>query len=72
MMEGSRAMKLQYQITKLVISRICGTTDLSDPAYRMMLTDAVNCPLRALVINTGGRIGEGLVRCLLKIANSGP
>lgn len=72
MMDGSRVMKLQYQVTRLVISRICGTTDLSDPAYRMMLTDAVNCPLRAIVINTGGRVGERLVRCLLKLANSGP
>jgi len=69
MMDGSLVMKLQYKITELVIGWICGGRSLSDPAYRMMFTDAVNCPLRAVVINSGGRVGERLVRCLLRLAN---
>ncbi len=69
MMEDSLVMRLQYHISRWVIGRVCGTRDPADPGYRMMMNDAVNCPMRAVVINTGGRVGEGMARGLLEMAN---
>ena len=45
MMEDSLVMRLQYHISRWVISRVCGTRDPADPGYRMMMNDAGANPL---------------------------
>ena len=66
----SLVMELQYQITKGALTLLAGgRRDPEDLSYKMMLSCAVDCPLRSVVINTGGRIPERLVRGLLEAAN---
>ena len=70
MRERSLVMKLQYKVTERVIARgFGGKRDMSDPAYRMMLTCAVDCPMRAVVINSGGAVSDSTAAGLLHMAN---
>ncbi|MBE6702860.1 MAG: glycosyl hydrolase [Ruminococcaceae bacterium] len=46
-----------------------GKKNPNDPTYRMVLTGAMDCPMRAMVINTGGKLGEPLAKLLLRLAN---
>lgn len=69
MRSSSWVMALQYRLTGWIIRRVSGVRDPADPGLRMMLADAVNCPMRSLVINTGGRVDEALARGLLEMAN---
>ena len=70
MMAHSLIMKIQYKVTELIISKgFDGKKDLSDPAYKMMLTMATDAPLRSLVINGGGMVTEPLAHMLLHMAN---
>lgn len=70
MMATSLAMKLQYKITEHIIAKsFGGKKDLSDPAYRMMLTCAVDCPMRSVVINGNGMMSDSLAQGLLHMAN---
>lgn len=70
MMDSSFVMKLQYKITELIVARNYGRKkDLSDPAYRMMLLCAADCPLRATVINSGGALTDSIADGLLCMAN---
>ena len=69
-MKGSSfIMKIQYMVTKNIIAKQCGTRDPSDPQFRMMLTSAVDCPLRAAVINSTGMMSDALGRGLLLLSN---
>ena len=66
----SLVMELQYQLTRGVLALLAGgRQDPGDPAFKMMLACAVDCPLRSIVINTGGRIPERVVHGLLELAN---
>ena len=70
MRSSSRVMALQYRITEGVISLgFHGRRDHSDPAFRMMVTCATDCPLRSMVISSGGFLREWMVRALLALAN---
>ena len=63
-------MKIQYLITKRLISKgIDGKKDMSNPTYKMMITSAVDCPMRSAVINSGGMLGESLARGMVLMAN---
>lgn len=69
MREHSLVMRLYDHISRRLVRRVCGVRDPADSGLQMMENDAVNCPLRAVVINTGGRVSEGVARGLLEMAN---
>jgi len=70
MREHSFVMKIQYKVTEFIVAKsFGGKKDLNDPAYRMMLTCAVDCPMRSVVISSGGMIRESVARGLLHMAN---
>ena len=70
MREHSLVMKLLYRVTENRIAKgFGGRKDLDDPAYRMLLTCATDCPLRAAVISAGGAMSDSLAQGLLHMAN---
>ena len=70
MKKYSLMMKIQYMVTKSIVSKgIKGKKDMSNPTYKMMITSAVDCPMRSAVINSGGMMGESLARGMVLMAN---
>ena len=69
MKDDSFVMKIQYMVTKSIVSKQCGTKDPMDPQLRMMLVSATDCPLRSSVINSTGKMSDKLARGLLEMAN---
>jgi len=70
MLDSSFVMKLQYRISENTVAKgFGGKKDLSDPAYRMMLTCAVDAPMRSVVINGGGKMTDSVAKGLLHMAN---
>ena len=70
MKKYSFMLKIQYMITKKIVSKgIDGKKDMSNPAYKMMLTSAVDCPMRSAVISSGGMMSESLARGMVLMAN---
>lgn len=70
MKDRSFVMKVQYKVTEGIIAKsFGGKKDLSDPAYRMMLTCATDCPMRSVIISGGGAMSESLAWGLLHMAN---
>ncbi len=70
MKSHSLIMKIQYKITENIIAKSYGgKKDMSDPGYRMTLICAVDCPLRASVISSGGAMSTSLAKGLLLMAN---
>lgn len=70
MKDSSLIMKIQYKVTENIIAKSYGgKKDMSNPSYRMTLTCAVDCPLRATVINGGGAMNDSLAKGLLHMAN---
>ena len=66
----SLMMKIQYLVTKNIISKdIEGPKDMTNPTYRMMMTAAVDCPMRGAVISSGGMMSESLARGMVMMAN---
>ena len=60
-------------VTKMLVSKgIEGKKDMSNPAYRMMITSAVDCPMRSAVISSGGMMSEPLARGMVLMANGKP
>ena len=70
-MKGSSLiMKIQYKITENLIARsFGGKKDYSDPAFKMMMVCATDCPLRASVISAGGSMSDSMAQGLLEMAN---
>ena len=70
-MKGSSlVMKIQYKVTEGIIAKgFGGKKDYSDPAFKMMMTCATDCPMRATVISAGGSMTEGLAQGLVEMAN---
>ncbi len=70
-MKGSSlVMKIQYKVTENIIAKsFGGKKDYSDPAFRMMLTCATDCPLRASVISSGGTLSDSVACGLVEMAN---
>lgn len=70
MKDSSLVMKIQYLVTENIIARSYGwKKDLSNAAYRMTLTCAVDCPLRAAAISSGGAMSDAVTNGLLHMAN---
>ena len=70
MKDHSFVMKIQYMVTENIIAKsFGGKKDLSDPAYRMMLTCATDCPMRSVIISGGGAMSDSLAQGLLHMAN---
>jgi beta-glucosidase len=70
MKEHSLVMKIQYKITEAIIAKgFGGTKDYNNPSFKMMLTSAVDCPLRATIINAGGILTDSIANGLLEMAN---
>ena len=70
MKNGSLVMKIQYKVTENIIAKAFdGKKDLSDPAFRMMLISSTDCPMRAVIINSGGMMNDSLAAGLLHMAN---
>ena len=70
MKEHSFVMKIQYMVTENIIAKgFGGKKDMSDPSYKMMITCATDCPMRSVVISSGGVMSESLAEGLLHMAN---
>lgn len=70
MKDSSFVMRMQYMATKKIIAKQYNVQeDCSDPAYRMTLISATDCPLRAVVINSGGSMSDNIATGLLHMAN---
>ena len=73
MKDSSPVMKLQYKVTEAIIAKgHGGKKDYSDPAFKMMMVCATDCPLRAMVTSAGGRVTDEMVQGLLEMANGHP
>lgn len=70
MKDESFIMKIQYKITENIIAKsFDGKKDYSNPAFKMMMVCATDCPLRAVVISSGGTMTDSLAQGLLEMAN---
>ena len=70
MKDSSLIMKIQYKVTENIVARsFGGKRDMSNPSYRMMLACAADCPMRAVIINTGGSVSDNVAEGLLHMAN---
>ena len=70
MKDSSLVMKIQYKVTEGIIAKsFGGKKDYSDPAFKMMMICATDCPLRATVISAGGSMTDQLAQGLLEMAN---
>ncbi len=70
MKDKSLLMKIQYKVTELIIAKgFGGKKDMSNPAFRMMIVAATDCPMRAVVINSGGAMKDSLAQGLVHMAN---
>ena len=70
MKDSSFVMKIQYKVTEGIIAKgFGGKKDYSDPAFKMMMTCATDCPMRAAVISAGGSMTDGLAQGLVEMAN---
>ncbi len=70
MKDSSLIMKIQYKVTENIIAKsFDGKKDYSDPAFKMMMVCATDCPLRATVISSGGTVSDSLAQGLLEMAN---
>jgi hypothetical protein len=70
MKEHSFIMKIQYKVTEGIIAKgFGGKKDMSDPSYKMMITCATDCPMRSVVISSGGAMSDSLAEGLLYMAN---
>ena len=70
MKDHSLMMKIQYKVTEGIVAKgFGGKKDLSDPSYKMMLTCATDCPMRSVVISSGGMMSDSLAQGMLHMAN---
>ena len=70
MKNSSFIMRIQYKVTEKIIAKsFDGKKDYSDPAFKMMMVCATDCPLRAVVISSGGTVSDALAQGLLEMAN---
>ena len=71
MKDHSLMMKIQYLITKNIIGKPYPKEErnMNNPTYKMMLTAATDCPMRAVVISSDGMMKDSLARGMLDMAN---
>lgn len=64
------AAKMMIKIGEIIISRsLKCEIDYSDPAFKVMMSCAADCPLRGLAITSSGGFSEGMANGLLDMAN---
>lgn len=71
MKDDSLVIRIQYLVIKSIISRPYKKEErtMDNPAYRMILTAATDCPLRASVISSNGAMTDTTARMVLEMAN---
>lgn len=71
MRKDSLVMKIQYAVTKSIISKPYAKEErtLKNPAYKMMLTCATDCPMRAVIISSSGSMNDNVAEGLVDLAN---
>ena len=70
MKDHSLIMKIMYSVTENIIAKsFGGKRDLSNPAFKMMVICATDCPIRASAINAGGALSDAVAKGLVEIAN---
>ena len=70
MSETSGFIRLLTKFVTWFVSRgVDGPKDMSNPTYRMMVTGAMDCPIRAMVINAGNIMNDNLAEAIVLIGN---
>jgi beta-glucosidase len=70
MKDRSLMMKIQYKVTESIVAKgFGGKRDMSDPAFKMMMLSATDCPMRSVVISSSGAMPESLAKGMLLMAN---
>jgi beta-glucosidase len=70
MKDCSLMMKIQYKVTESIVAKgFGGKRDMSDPAFKMMMLSATDCPMRSVVISSSGAMSESLAKGMLLMAN---
>ncbi|MGN1344234.1 MAG: glycoside hydrolase family 3 C-terminal domain-containing protein [Traorella sp.] len=70
MKDSSFIMKIQYKITENIIAKSYGgKKDYSNPSFRMTLLCALDCPMRAVIINSNGTMKDAIAHGLIEMAN---
>lgn len=70
MKDSSFVMKIQYAVTERIIAKSYGgKRDYSNPAFKMTMICATDCPLRSVIINSNGSMNDKTAHGLLEMAN---
>lgn len=71
MKDKSLMMKIQYLVTKSIIDKGFAKEErtMLNPSYKMMLTAATDCPLRAVVTSSQGAMTQNMAEGMLAMAN---
>lgn len=70
MKDHSFMMKIQYKVTEAIVAKsFGGKRDMTDPAYKMMILSATDCPMRSAVISSSGTMPESVAKGMLLMAN---
>ena len=70
MKETSGLMRFFANIVELFISKQFGwKKDMSNPTYRMMVTSAMDCPIRAMAITVGNIISDTMAEGIVLMGN---
>lgn len=70
MKDHSFMMKIQYKVTEAIVAKsFGGKKDMTDPAYKMMILSATDCPMRSVIISSSGAMPESLAKGMLLMAN---
>jgi hypothetical protein len=57
-------------VTESIVAKgFGGKRDMSDPAFKMMMLSATDCPMRSVVISSSGAMSESLAKGMLLMAN---
>jgi beta-glucosidase len=70
MKDHSFMMKIQYKVTEAIVAKsFGGKKDMTDPAYKMMILSATDCPMRSVIISSSGAMPESVAKGMLLMAN---
>ena len=64
-------MKIQYLVTKHIIGKAFPKEErnMDNPSYKMMMTAATDCPMRAVVISSDGMMKQSFAEGMVDMAN---
>ena len=71
MKDHSLMMKIQYLVTKHIIGKAFPKEErnMDNPSYKMMMTAATDCPMRAVVISSDGMMKQSFAEGMVDMAN---